>query len=161
MSDDEINGPSADDTLHDVLRAFERMKRAAEDATSIPPEMMNGLGEAGRAYSQGGRQQGKTQRVGERIFIGMDAANKQGDHTGFSFRNDRGELLTITIGPSERVTAEVVRRKVREVIHAAQIEKLVKERDRDRERYEGEADKAGHRVVEGEVLGRSFERTAA
>lgn len=155
MSDD------ANGSLHDLLRTFERMKQAGDDAMRAPPEMMGGLGEAGRAYTQGGRQQGKTHRVNEQVFIGMDAANRRGDRAACAFRGPNGQLFHITFEPSERVTPDSIKTKVREALRASVLDKLQREQQRERDQIEHDAEKAGHRIVEGTVVGRSTERTEA
>jgi hypothetical protein len=162
MSGDPLDPMSGAD-LREIINAVERMKDAAEAACGITPEMMAGLGQAGAAYDRGSFHQERARRAGKTadFFIGLDRANRRGERTAFTVRDRHGRLITCTFEPTERVTPESVRRKVREAVHGADVQRAIDERDRERNQYEHDAEKAGHRVVEGTVLGRTFEREPA
>lgn len=152
MTPDPFATPG-DDDLAGIIR---QVQRQIDDSIGVPPGLFEAMRagharETGQRTHQrfgGGWQAGKTAE----FFAGLDAANRRGDMTGFTLRDRHGRIITVTIDPTERVTPKVVRAKVSAEL--ARLHRLDCERLNltARAKAEAEIEKAGGRVVDGEVL---------
>lgn len=115
------------------------------------------LGDAARAEGLrygGGRRAGKTVN----LTVGVDISRPGAEQTVVSMRKGPHHLGTIVFDSGEPVNAETLRAKLTALrdgpaISQANVEKAIERIDIERE-----AERQGHHVVEGTVLGRSFEK---